>query len=852
MRKIFTTISLILLISVAQNFAQVTNFNLDEYRLFFQQHENMTYSQITDLHQSGLFNSNSLNLWDGSLYSDTIAQKYSLTNYELNLVRLKGFGVTERLAKGTFMEQFADIFHKDLPVFISTDAILHAFHQSYDRILKDCEVGDLIPRITLLLNNMKDQIPVLEARYINNNVMLQRLKDLDFYIGVPRKLLNENAQPYYVGNNAIIDTFVAYVYAEQVEEVQFLSNTYRKIDFSQFKPRGHYTDEMYPELKKYFRALMWLGRTELYLIEPKGVFNPPDFKDVQRQTIVSFLMLELINLADNTTTYNNIEEIINFFVGYQDNVTINNLLEIKAEINFENAGYLTDSLAMVNFQNILAQKSYAGQMILSQILVSNGISGDSIKPASAFMLYGQRFVVDSYVTGSVVYDKIRVNGNAVRRMLPSPLDVLFSLGNDASLQLLQNEINLYGYSQNLASLRYLIDSYQEDFWNYSFYNSWLKAIKTLNPPTGRTNLPAFMQTGAWWQEKMNTQLASWAELRHDNLLYAKQSYTGVPICSYPYSYVEPYPYFYLTLKDVAARAIDKFATLPFSNQYAKEKVINYFGHLKNVSDTLAAISQKELDGTILNEAETLFLKQMIRVANVGCTTGYDGWYTKLFYEELTTAALFEPNYIIADYHTSPADESGAMVGWVKHAGTGKVDMLVTAVTMPDNQVCAFIGPVYSFYDYLTTGFLRLTDEEWKDQYLNLALRPDWVNIYLANNIGETRGPGTNLLTSVENNDNKIEVPDYLVAQNYPNPFNATTLINFSIPYSSQNSNTELSIYNINGEIIKNLINENLQKGNYVIRWDGTNNLGALVASGVYFYNLKCGALSLTNKMIMIK
>ncbi|MFH0734619.1 MAG: DUF3160 domain-containing protein [bacterium] len=852
MRKIFTLTSIFLLFFVQLNIAQVANFNLDEYRLFFQQHQNMSYSQIAEMHPIGVFNSSSLNLWDGSLFSDTIMQKYALTDYELSLIRTNGFSVTERLSKATFAEQFADIFHKDLPVFISTDAILHAFHQSYDRILKDCEVGDLIPRVTLLLTNMKEQIPVLETRYANNPVMLERLKDLDFYIGVPRKLLDENAQPYYSLNNDLINTFVGYVLAEIPQEVEFLSDVPRKIDFSQFKPRGHYIDIMYPELEKYFRALMWLGRIELYLIEPKGVLDPPSFSDVQRQTIVSYLMLELIDCADNITTYNNIEEIINFFVGYQDNVTLNNLQEIKTELNFENAGYLADSTAMANFQDVLAQKSYAAQMILSQMLVSNDISGDSIKPASAFMLYGQRFVVDSYVTGSVVYDKIRVNGVAVTRMLPLPLDVLFSLGNDAALQLLQNELGLYGYSQNLASLRYLIDSYQDDFWNYSFYNSWLKAIKTLNPPAERTNLPDFMQTGAWWQEKMNTQLASWAELRHDNLLYAKQSYTGVPICSYPYSYVEPYPYFYLTLKDIASRAIDKFNTLPFSQPYFKNKVMEYFNNLKNTSDTLAVISQKELDGVLFSSAEKLFLQQMLRLANVGCTTGYDGWYVKLLYEQQTTGDLFNPNYIIADYHTSPADESGAIVGWVKHAGTGNVDLLVTAVKMPDDQTIAFIGPVYSFYDYLTSDFLRLTDTEWREEYLNLALRPDWVNIYLANNNGQTRGPGTNLITKVEKNNLDIEIPNYLVAQNYPNPFNASTLINFSIPASTIDNKTELIVYNINGEVIKNLLNENLQKGNYVVRWDGTNNLGIAVASGVYLYNLKCGSLSLSKKMIMIK
>ena len=62
---------------------------------------------------------------------------------------------------------------------------------------------------------------------------------------------------------------------------------------------------------------------------------------------------------------------------------------------------------------------------------------------------------------------------------------------------------------------------------------WLNSIRKLNPPKDRSALPQFMQTAAFWQEKLNTQLSSWAQLRHDNLLYAKQSYTGgVPICPF--------------------------------------------------------------------------------------------------------------------------------------------------------------------------------------------------------------------------------------------------------------------------------------------------------------------------------
>jgi hypothetical protein len=832
-------------------YPQVTNFNLSEYLQFYNSLQNASYSQLRSMHESGEFNAVSQNLWDDALFKEAVMQKYSLTNFEIDRIRNNGFVVTERLAEQSFFEQLRTIYHADLPVFISTDAILHAFHRSYDAILKDCEIGFIIPKLQELFAGIKGSFPMLENRYVNNTIMEQRLKDLDFYVTVPAKLLDNSIQPYFLENSAKVDSFIAYVYSEMPEDINFLSTKPRKIDFSQFKPRGHYTDIEHPILAKYFRAMMWLGRIELYLIPPKGVVETPTFNDVQRQIIISYLMLEAIE-NNNQTTYQNIEEIVKFFVGYQDNVTVKHLQELRTELNFNNSNYFTDSINTVTFQNALAQKSYAAQMILSQMLSSNGISGDSIKPASAFMLYGQRFVVDSYVTGNVVYDKIRYNNTPIRRMLPNPLDVLFALGNDAALQLLQSEIEQYKYAQNLGSVRYMIDSYQQDFWQFSFYNSWLAAIKALNPPNRnkRDELPLFMRTGAYWQQKMNTQLGSWAELRHDNLLYAKQSYTGIPICSYPYSYVEPFPDFYKSLKTISDLTITAFNQ--FSQFYAKEKIIQYFMNFKSSCDTLEIISQKELENQSLSSQEIGFLTRMMRYNTQGCSVGYDGWYSAMYYDNGSLDGLIDPNYIVADYHTSPADENGTIVGYVKHAGTGKVDLLITAITMPDGNNVAFVGPTYSFYDYTTLNFLRLTDEEWRDTYLATAIRPDWVNVYLANSNGSYIGEGSTLWLTGVKEDINTTVKNYLTAQNYPNPFNASTIINFNVPTYKTNANVKLIIYNSNGELIKTLVNDNLPSGNYMAKWDGTNEKGNNVASGVYLYTLKVDNLKLSSKMMMVK
>ena len=334
----------------------------------------------------------------------------------------------------------------------------------------------------------------------------------------------------------------------------FFSETCKEIDFSQFRPRGHYAND--EQLSNYFRAMMWLGRIEVYLLAPQNTdssgFCPPQtFSDIQRQTIDAVLITELMNLAEVNLLYDEIEEIISFFVGEQDNVTPQNLQTVIEDAELTTAQALLDSVTLLNFQSLLMENSFAFQRIQSQILYHDPFSTESVQPASAFMLFGQRYIIDSYVTSQVVYDKIIYENRFICRLFPSTLDVLFTLGNDAAGQLLVDELDTYHYATNLSALRYLVDSYDEEFWTSSIYNMWLNAIRALNPPKTRDDLPSFMQTAGWWQQKMNTQLASWTELRHDNLLYAKPSYTSGIGCSYPYGYVEPIPEFYRRLNTLS-------------------------------------------------------------------------------------------------------------------------------------------------------------------------------------------------------------------------------------------------------------------------------------------------------------
>ena len=85
--------------------------------------------------------------------------------------------------------------------------------------------------------------------------------------------------------------------------------------------------------------------------------------------------------------------------------------------------------------------------------------------------------------------------------------------------------------------------------------------------------------------------------------------------------------------------------------------------------------------------------------------------------------------------------------------------------------------------------------------------------------------------------------------NIPNPFNPTTTIDY---YAQQGGIVEIKIFNVKGELIKTLVSEHKQPGNYSTVWDGKNNRGSKLLSGVYFYTLRTGDNTSSKKMVMLK
>ncbi|MEW6412731.1 MAG: M28 family peptidase [Candidatus Zixiibacteriota bacterium] len=105
-------------------------------------------------------------------------------------------------------------------------------------------------------------------------------------------------------------------------------------------------------------------------------------------------------------------------------------------------------------------------------------------------------------------------------------------------------------------------------------------------------------------------------------------------------------------------------------------------------------------------------------------------------------------------------------------------------------------------------------------------------------------------TSVEDFTDLNVIPSsYALSQNYPNPFNPTTRISYSVP---RRAHVTLEVYNILGQKVTTLVDESKAAGNYTISWDGSDERGGKVATGIYFYKLQAGDFIDSKKMLLLK
>jgi hypothetical protein len=706
------------------------SFDVSSYKLILSQNANLTETQLIEQKKPAIAYYSSIGLQTAEpLYLDSIKLKFNLTDKECNLLEKNNFVVSERMSYKNFGSALRGVFNKDMPVFLSTDAVLYTMHMSYDAVLVQVEKSIFEPGIKSVIDAMKTAFPAVASRYTNAS-MAQNIADVDLYLTVAATLTHGTVASATFASAANVNEILNAINAEKYVSMPLFTTKARELDFSQFTVRGHYVRE---NLQNYFKAIMWLGRTEFLMTSPKqGDLSLEEKTDLKRMSVDAVLLTEVLKESGMSAKLAEIDSLLSFMVGESDNLTSNELNATMSACGLINAESLISGTSYDKLADSLGKTPEASQKILSQIICIDPANPDSLALPVSYLLMGQRYIVDSYITGNVVYDKIRYNNAPVLRMMPDPLDIMYSLGNDDAAPLLKNELATWHYAPNLQNMRYLIDSYEQNFWHGSLYNTWLNTIRTLNPSQypSYEKQPLFMRSAAWHQEKLNTQLVSWAQLRHDNLLYAKQSYTPGVSCSFPHGYIEPYPAFYNEIGTFARTASEKFGSVTGGTT-----VSNFYTRVGQLMDTLEMLSEKELAQDKFTTSDSLFVAGMLFKDGICGSFSTAGWYGNLIFNQ---ALAEDADYTIVDVHTQPY-EGDVLVGKVLHAAVGKINLGVFLAQSPSagNQLMAFIGPVSSYYQTVTDDFKRYTDEEWTGvvDSNRVPLRPDWVNSYLANTTG---------------------------------------------------------------------------------------------------------------------
>ncbi len=665
-------------------------------------------------------------------YIELVRQELSLDADQLEQLRSAGLLLRKLDGNYSFPAAYYTIYVRDLPLLVTTDSILHAVHRSFDSIIQETEQFVLKPTLQTALNKLRQQLAAISDEVSQANLN-DVLRDVDLYLTVALNLTEGRpnrrsaASPSQTGQEAHVAELLQKIHAAKgLEELPLYGST-RMLDFSQFKPRGHYTTY---QLRDYFLTMMWLGRSDCgwdVLAE-----DPADVRQLQNAL--------LLNLLAETSTATQelkvIDDLLATFIGNSNGLSAPRLRQLMQSIEFTQVADIADPVKLAKLRTVLQALREKTLLVRTEAVRSHGKL--ETNPPFRFQMVGQRFALDSFILSRLVYDAIEVDGERPKRMMPQGLDVMASLGNSLAFALLGPELEKWRYWKDLATARQLVAELDNGFWKESFYNGWLNSLRQLNREfADYEQVPHALRTSTWQRKQLQTQLASWAELRRDTVLYVAQSLSQFD-CEYPSAYVEPYPEFFANLREMIKRVAeyeyDTQAPAAVNNNRwgtnriagHKEFWLRMAGHL----ETLESIASKELHRAPLSPEELDFLDTTIsRQGGVAVGSGltrtieYDGWYTELIYN-FKGRAQEDAQPIIADVHTDSTH------GQVLQAATGKTEICILVADNEQGCACAFVGPTYSYYEFTNSLANRLDDQQWRSRLANSAtqeLRPKWLD-----------------------------------------------------------------------------------------------------------------------------
>ena len=625
-------------------------------------------------------------------FTETNGRKMANADNIINLFQLKKISpeFLGMLRKNNFVivpDTNVQLFHvyeqndyNQIPNFVTTDLYLQMYHMYFSYVLKSLEKEKFIPLITQLTSSLYDQSMTIA----NTTKDAPTKKVAEFnavYFAIPHDILTGKKSQIPASLAASYDYEMKHIAAED-EDLSKLLNTTVNFHYGMFKPRGHYTRN--DSLKKYFKAMMWLQTA--YQCREEG--------DQLKNDI---FMAYLLNNGHNNEMqqYKALHEAIEFLIGEADNISV---LDICDLLKQKNTNQLTQILEKGTVNNVSKQ--------LASIVKNK----NKITPTIALSCTDKiNFMPQRYLPDNEVLQHMFDSVPDAQRPYPKGLDVMAAFGVGGAEDILLNEEHDDAkwslFKTRLAEQKKHFNGYGS--WDKSVYNKWLQTLVSLQ--NSQKDYQPFMQTREWGKKNLNTALASWAELKHDAILYGEQPEgaecgDGGPPPPITVGYIEPNVPFWERLLELTKLT----EAMLLRNNLLTDDLKGKTAQVKEQFDFALNVSKKELKGIKLSEQE------YDNIEIIGAT-----------FEHLTLSIIDHEKYFQFWSDVSGPDHKVAVVADVfsrdfegdKHPGvlheaTGGVNTIYVVVEI-DGYLYITKGATFSYYEFVEPPAKRLNDEEWQ-------------------------------------------------------------------------------------------------------------------------------------------
>ncbi|MCP5524864.1 MAG: DUF3160 domain-containing protein [Verrucomicrobiales bacterium] len=308
---------------------------------------------------------------------------YSLAPRETEFFQRNGFVVSERLATNSFARVYHGIYLRDLPVLVTSDSILHAWHRSYDTMLSQFEEAYLYDTLQRLLDGLAAEVPEAWADY-GTGPLGESIRDADYFVAVARSLLSDAQEHTTTGHDVLVAQTLAAIEAGDMIYFNLFGrmasnpeNPRNIVDFSLFKVRGHYVDS--PRLQRYFQAVTWCGHIDL-----RVAGNPEEASP--RELGTALVLHDLAQRAGVLARWRDIDTVIRTFVGPPDSMDLDQLARFLEAEGIESPGEIATLADLESLQERLGDTSLGRQLINAHSYAP--MAGDQMRLPRSFTLLG--------------------------------------------------------------------------------------------------------------------------------------------------------------------------------------------------------------------------------------------------------------------------------------------------------------------------------------------------------------------------------------------------------------------------------------------------------------------------------